>query len=122
MSEKYLIERKYLENAIKRAYAEGVVIGMGNPDQLEATDAFVYSEVDDMIRGDKPFNEAEIFNKGFNEGLSRCEYVADRDEFARSAMAGILSRKEITSGNNGYYVLAKDTYEIAEAMLREAAK
>ena len=42
-----------------------------------------------------------------------------RDQFAMAALTGMLSRKEITSCNNGYWRLREDVYEIADAMIAE---
>jgi len=116
MSEKYLIGKEYLGNAIYRAYKDGLASTGSSDDELNL---YVANTIDDMLRGDKPFNEAEIFNKGFNEGLSRCEYVEDRDEFAKAALTGFTAHP---LSNGDAFIDAKMAYKYADAMIAERNK
>ena len=55
MSEQYALEKEYIGNAIRRAYADGVEFALGAVDTGACPDdEYVDQILDDMIRGDKP--------------------------------------------------------------------
>ena len=95
MTDRYLIGKEYLENAITRAFIDGC------NQNGRGIKLYVADTIDDMLRGDKPVNEGK---------------VTMRDEFAMAALTGLLYNRKRPPSTKYY---ARLVYEYADAMIEE---